>query len=543
MKQPEPEMPEAPSPAAALKGLLRGTARAARETQKWLDGEAARDYWGRCHAYGHQAFFSIPAVSSKIEFGLVQKAKKKFFFITRGRTAERHRHVLRFTLLAVPEPPPPPAAAQLSLIQPAFLAGPDEERRIIQLLEHGLENDKWDFAFPLSFGNQAKKPQKLKNLRNKVRSKEEDRIEKARDGGNKNADRLLVFRLAEPGSTYLVVRLAEDVEKDGLFEVSPEEAKPVMIYSCVGYKVKQVRYDVLHRLALGVRRWLAGGVGSRVEYPVGAERDFGVQGLEVFVPALRQGYVDALRYLAGGGKQPGKASQPGGVAPFPCGFDMPLVEAELTYSAQRGKAAKAEHSFDSRPDGGDAEKRQERLLGSRVLLRARRVENVPRVEVELVAPEFVLSGAAQARLVRAAVKKAQKIARKFGRKAAPDYLSFLLSPTYQSRVLAFLSYEGGGDPVPKQEFLIIWPGAYRGQERDFVFTCKGNNKPGKDFELKDFKPILKLDQVLTKISLNASAESGPVGLSKEQYKAFHNFFNAVWLSRVRVRPNPVSSEG
>ena len=81
---------------------------------------------------------------------------------------------------------------------------------------------------------------------------------------------------------------------------------------------------------------------------------------------------------------------------------------------------------------------------------------------------------------------------------------------------------------PYLAFLVFWPAMWEGRARDFVFTCRM-----RDEKIRVLDVIMRLDEAVRDVSIQA-----PSGLSKKQYKPFHNFFHAVRIWRMRTVSPP-----
>lgn len=581
-----PEQTELVEEVEGLRAIFTQTAEAIISAQRKLDGREGLDgrslnldYLSMCET-GEQALrYSIPQVSVNVEFGLrIDEQKKMFFILPKGSRSQRHTHRLLFSLVAVSEPPAPvsdqsapildQARLPFYLTEPFFLLLPDEEKALFKdFLSALADARKW----------QAVLPDDEKTLTPNDIRREIERFANPDENPERGP---VCFRLHTSPPSYLIVRVTKKSKNDSVFLFTPEPEAgrlPIEIYSIEGDDTPRLLYRPLHLLALAIRSWHEGAPPLSVELKGGLLPAFGLENLQRFAEVLGEGYATALATLA--------ATKDDYI--FPAFYDLSGVSAELSYSVEYEQG------------GGDQELNSPRfnfqygnvddymLIQSRAFLRATRRGRSARIEVELAAPEFALSGAARERFLSYFVTEDAKsitaIAQAIGSEAEARgeqrerYESFIKNKNYWRSVVVLLSYRGA---MPKQQFLVIWPGlSMRGQLRSFVFTCERDIEHD-EFELT--KWIMSVEDSLDDVKLQTSARadatendlnapsapgeaqtltpatkdantgaasltSAIVGatvsalaedkdLSEEQYQAFHNFFHAVRIWRARVSP-------
>lgn len=483
-----------------------------------------------------QPAYVIPRTEVGLSFGLdVRNAKRVIIPFLRkndGRL-QRHGHELKFSLVAVPAPPAPlpaqpdiqpaPTNIPTTLIYPHFLLPSPEQDDLCARLAKAMLAGKWDFAYP----ERGPKPSQ------KQVSKEANKIRETLESNDDPERGMIVLRLDAATPTYLIVRVTDKSEKDGLFVFCPEQTTEALIYSFEGDGIENIRYRALHELSLTIRHWLAGAPPLRLPFKdlrapfapanSGSENsgsELGLAALGEFTQALTEGYVSGLRYLSWQ-DTPANAEKL-----FPPYFDLTGVRAELTYSVyfdEEERRLRFSFGGRKRPDGADVDD-EVSVIESRVAIRAYRADdNLPRVDVELVAPEFALSGGARELVLSAAVRSAESIARQFEAGDASLYLQFLESDSHQREVVILLSYKG---KVPQRKFLFVWPGIYQGRPRDFVFTCELQEGEIKEDSVRR---VMSLEQELDPVGGTIGVE-----ITNEQYQPFHNVFHAVRLWRSRI---------
>lgn len=581
-----PEQFELVEEVEGLRSIFTETAEAITSAQRKLDGREGLDgrtlgldYFSMSETREQAVRYSIPHVSVNVEFGLrIDEQKKMFFVLPKGRRSQQHRHRLRFSLVAVSEPPAPvgdpstasPGQAQLPfyLIEPFFLLTPDEEKALFaDFLSALADSEKWRAVFPDS-----------------SRTVDEDDISAEIErfiNPDENPERGPVcFRLHTSPLSYLIVRVTRKSKNDSVFLFTPEPLNgkpPIEIYSIEGDHTPRLLYRPLHLLALAIRSWHEGAPPLSVELKGGVVPAFGLENLQRFAELMAEGYAEALATLA--------AAKDDYI--FPAFYDLAEVSAELSYSVEYEQGESDQELNSPRFNFQFGNRDDYMLIQSRAFLRAMRRGRSARVEIELAAPEFALSGAARERFLSYFVdedtKSLTEIAQAIGRVAEKNgeskerYESFIKNKNYWRSVVVLLSYKGD---MPTQQFLVIWPGLNaNGQMRSFVFTCKRDSARD-ELELTGWLMSVEdsLDKVRLKTSaraetteavtgvLNASGEAkaptstekdantgsppltsaitgatlaSPVeerDLSEEQYQAFHNFFHAVRIWRARVSP-------
>jgi hypothetical protein len=325
-----------------------------------------------------------------------------------------------------------------------------------------------------------------------------------------------------------------------VFVLTPGAQPEVVIYSIDGDDTKEIRYEPLHHFTYTIRRWLQGDLpSSSEEQPEGFDLQYGLQYLQPFAQNMRLGYVNALKYLS---EAEAPAAAPNGNASAVY-YDLANVSAKLTYSLEyNAKAEKAvKFKFDSSATADAAglaaasDEDDIELIGSRVLIKAERVRDVPRLEIELNTPEFALSGASLKKFLDIASRSVESIVEAFDNDER--YAGFIEGETYRSGVVALLSYRGS----LKEEFLVIWPGENQGVSRDFSFTCKLAEKTidgSKVTVFDDIEVVMRVSENLAAVRIGTDAESAPgTDMSGKQYRVFHNFFHAVRIWRARIAPS------
>jgi hypothetical protein len=522
-----------------INALFRTIAAALAGTQRELDTAHYLAATG-CH-------YAVPRVDFELEFALQVDSEKRILFIPVGnRRRELHSHRLYFSLVAVAEPPPLiPADPNglnfpLTLSEPHFLIDVEKERKLCEKLGELLRSgdlSAWEFQLP---GGKLSK----EDVADQVRREGERVIKSLKTPEPERG--MVCFRLEGVDESYLIVRVTKKEVNDGLFLFTPDAGTPVTIYSIEGDGSEELSYEPLHRMVATVRRWVEGASQSHVEHPGKHQLQLGLEILDMFVAGLRDGYADGLRFLS-------TQSSPGKDLIPPTWYDLTGVGAELSFSVEYekrndGKEPKPRINFLARNDpDGNAADHDYKLIESRVMLRARRDGNLPRIDVELESPEFVLSGKARERFLELALKSAKETAAIFARQYAGKsnekdlslqeafqiYLNALQSKSHQRGAVVFLSYKGN---IPQEEFLVTWPGIWppRGtqDQREFVFTCK---REGDRLDPDKTKPLMRLDQRLRDAKVQTMVENPEdESLDNKQYKAFHNFFHAVRIWRGRM---------
>ncbi|HEX8149841.1 MAG TPA: hypothetical protein VF591_21855 [Pyrinomonadaceae bacterium] len=527
-------------PITSIRALFADTARAAVRTQSALDAYAEQTAQaGAGRADGFNTLHAIPRVVVGLDFGLqaVNQRRVLLPFWRADKRRQLHEHHMEFSVVATPEPPPPPARVAaggdllppaLQLIQPHFIVPKAQHESLIdRLVAAMLDEQRWDFAVPPG----EKKPNKEKVVKEagRIRPQDGDPPEDDPERG------MIVLQLEQAPPSYLLVRVTKKEEKDGLFVLAPTRTPEVMIYSFEGDGVDKIVYEPLHGLALAIRSWLAGAPPLRLSYRLSdapaSPTELGVMALKEFADQMAGGYVAAVEILS-------RQEPPSGLNTFlPSYFDVADAKAELRYSVYFNEPTRRlEFSFGPRmrPDGQSADS-ELGVVESRAAVRVYRVDNLPRVDLELVAPEFVLSGAGR-RLAMAGIDRSKSdVAGKFNAINPESYLQFLVGDTFRAGAVFFLSYEGN---VPEPKLLVVWPAFYAGEARDFVFTCELEGDDAETVKLVNVERVLALEEDIEvgAFAPGAQAAAAPPVLSKEKYKPFHNFFHAVriWSFRMQV---------
>jgi hypothetical protein len=320
-------------------------------------------------------------------------------------------------------------------------------------------------------------------------------------------------------------------KKDGLFVFTPEPGNEALIYSFEDDKVDNIRYRALHEFVLTVRHWLNGAPPAQMPFTLptlSGQEDtasgLGLIALGAFTQIMAEGYLDGLQFLSQQ-NTPANAGKP-----LSSYYALTEAKAELSYSVyydEEEQRLKFSFGPRKRPDGEEVGD-ETSVIESRASIRAYRSGDAPRIDVELIMPEFALSGRARQIVLDAVKESADKIASVFNEENPGAYLSFLNGETYQRGVVMLLSYKG---KVPQQKFLLVWPAIYLGQPRDFVFFCEmKDGKISKD----SVKVVLTLEQDLPLTGVALGVE-----IDGDQYQPFHNVFHAVriWRSRVEEDKN------
>lgn len=515
-----PDNTELVAEVESLKHLFVGTAQAVIETQQMLDGPLGADFLSRREVERQAMLYSIPRTSVDFQFGLsITSTQKVLLILSRKKEEQRQTHQLKFSLVAVPEPPSRMTDAQADafvlpfyLIEPNFLLSPEEEALLyVRLINALTDPDKWESVLT--------KPVDL--------NKEVKRIIKAR-ADTQSEQGLVFFRLSREPDSFLIVRVTDKNLNDSVFVLTPDKPRMVRIYSVEDDDTSSVRYAPFHRLALNIRRWIEGEPPHSVALGANLPPSLGLEYLQPIASSLREGYVSCLNLLAAQ-----KAAQE---TLWPVFYDLTSVRAELSYSVEYRGEKDAELNFSFRrtvdsetPDEG----RDYKLIESKALIRAGRDGDSASIEVELAAPEFVLAGSARNTFLNHINADDEESIGDIldeladGEELRRLYKSFLADDYYRRIAVILLSYRGA---KPKEEFLVIWPGEYEGEAREFVFTCKIDGG-----RLKVTKPILGVDQDVRTVEIDTAAGSDEdTDLSKEQYQAFHNFFHAVRIWRARI---------
>lgn len=550
-------VPDAEEEVVGVRAIFDGAARAVVGAQRRLDARAP-ERLSRRESDAQALVYSIPRVSLDVRFALRVTSQRRMLFVLRrrGRSVEQ-THSLRFSLVASASAPAPlsgdPVATPFYLSEPHFLLPPDEETlRFGQLVAALADPRRRVFLLPdgrtLKPGELDDEIERLRFDFDKDKKFFEAMTSASRPRGDKSRERGLVFfRLDTSPPSVLVVRVTGKSKNDSVFVLLPgsDDAPPsVEVYSVEGDDTSSLQYRPMHLLGLAVRRWLEGAPPLRVRLGEGPPPALGLETLQDFALDLRDGYAGALDAL----------SRLEDASDLPAFYDLTDVGAELTYSVSYdddGGDELANPAFDF--EGTDA-RHTNRLIQSRARVSALRgAGGAARLEIELAAPEFTLSGAARAQFL-AFFDRARGAV--FDRPIVEDllvavaergesteaYRRFLGEPSLRRSVVVLLSYKG---QTPKEQFLVIWPGTNRaGRLQSFVFTCR-KAKDDDELELtrwlmgvEDSTRSVRLDTPLARrlpAGVDARA-AGDADLSEEQYQAFHNFFHAVRIWRARVSP-------
>lgn len=518
-----------------IKTLMHDAAVAVVTNQQLLDQELGLSYLASCQSSDHQTLFSVPRTKVQLRFGVIEKESggwrlvpfRWLFNSKREIIARMHTHELAFCVDAGPVPPPkienpdPRSPIPLFLSRPYFLLSFAEEDQIKDQLIAALDQNNWTSAIPGGG-----------DIREQVKKERKDFVEAY---GHDDKERgPIFFRLDSTPVSYLIVRVVGKDANDSIFVLTPNATPAVVIYSLDGDEKKQLKYQPLHRLLFTIRRWQSGTLpaqvsnelqesGSGLTQPQGA---FGA--LVPFASDIRDGYAAGLQYLAESSSTMRSSAEQLSPTTY---YDLTNVEAALTYSVsfqEEGESAKP-FDFSLQRTWGDDETVGPKpttaddatLIESHVYIRAFHEANKPRVEIELKTPEFVLSNGARDAFIKLVLidENKEKIVSVF--EDGIPYGSFLENVEFQRRVVTVLSYRG---EETKHKFLVIWPGLFNGQTRDFAFTCALDKKDVN--QLKDVKRVLRVDQDLESVEFEVTGD---------QYRPFHNFFHAVRMWRVRMK--------
>jgi hypothetical protein len=539
-----------------LDAFFQLSAQAVVEAQGRLDAQLNRAYLNACEVGGHARLFSIPRAVIDFRFGLNINHQDKWLMLIPkgGGSLEQNTHQLIFSVDATPEPPPAihsddPAGGDkpppFNVREPYFLLPAEEEAKVcgdlITALSQGLTGG-WVSAVP-----DPSHPGGVKYLSQSFVDGEINNIAKAMQPENKTSERGMVFfRFEGTPATYLIVRVVGKDANDSVFTLTASPRPEAIIYSIDGDNTKQINYKPLHHFIHTVRRWLQGELPSSYKpHSEGLPLQYGLEYLQPFAEHMRIGYINGLTYLAGleAVAQTNAGAGENDGSPFPVYYDLSNVRARLSYSLEfesKDKAAASQgatddairFNFDSQaaPDSLFATADDDvGLVGSRVVLRARREGDRPLIEIELSTPEFALSGASLKRFIGVATQteSVARIVAAFDDDA--QYGEFVNDEAFRRGVVTLLSYRGGS---AKEEFLVIWPGTYNDASRDFAFTCKLDGGL-----LNDVKAVMRVEEDLADVpvEIDGDEDNAPGSdISGAQYRVFHNFFHAVRIWRSRI---------
>ena len=541
-----------------VKGLFQNTTTAVVATQKQLDGEMSLDYLRTCERQDQRMLFSVPRAEATLRFGVEETASKTWRLLPRRSTnsgKQRQTHELAFSVVAVTERPSllpsgEQTAIPIFLSQPNFMLTSGDEAILMQRLLAALtpETRSWRAVIPAG----GIKPEKLQKVvegefdgQGNLKTKgEKHRIDDALKPENAMDERgMVAFRLETSPVSFLVVRVVGKDANDSVFVVTPGKQPEVVIYSVDRDEAKSIRFAPLFLLMQTIRRCQQGALKptftqlSEQELAGSAlNSNNGLAPLLPFAKEVRDGYEAAISYLA---LPDNESFMRVATVQLTTSlyYDVTDVKAALTYSLgyeTDNEVAQTRFDFQLRTDPRqnlidiDDKASETKLIESRAVITVERpTGKSPQVKVELNTPEFVLSGSARERLLKLAKNSLDAIADTF-KPNQQDYQGFLANESFQSAVVAFLSYRG---KQPNEQFLVIWPGSYFGRSRDFAFTCKVDQKDRS--RLTEIKVVLKVEQDLSGVEFsNTDSDEDPV--SGEQYRAFHNFFHAVRIWRARM---------
>jgi hypothetical protein len=494
----------------SIESLLTGTSRAVLAAQRRLDTELSPHYSSHSTIAGRPLEYAIPRVAVETEFALEQRQTGRLLWVFPGRgRSDVLTHCLRFRLTAVPERPSAPVAtadtplSSACLWEPHMLVSGDEERRISLRVAAALEAGTFRPMLP---GSSTIAPQLARREAGRIRA-----ALTARDPERG----MVAFRLDDPPGVMLVIRVTEKGVHDGVFVVDEVADSPVLVYSLEEDGAHGVRYKPLHDFVRTVRNWQSGLPARRRPVAPGDLNQLGLVGLEEFAAALESGYSATLKFLAED-------------APATSSFyALSDVEADLNFAVHFDEQNALHMEIERRLDpAGDESATQASVVSCRVGLRAHCRDGVPVLDLDLAQPEFIVSGAGRAGLLEKMQDAAVDIAAVLGSGGAlppARYESLFRNPALAKEAVIFLAYQG---KKPREEFLVIWPGAFEGRGRDIVFTCKLTN--GKIGEVRS---LMRLDQPLGDVQLGIDGDGD---LARDQYTPFHNAFHAVRIWRARL---------
>lgn len=516
-----PDEPQTISSVEGLQQLFVDMTDAVSKAQRDLDGKLQRDYLASCETVGQALVYSIPRTSVEMKFGLqIKKETKKFLFFFSKKSAETQKHTLKFSLIAVPDPPQAVEVTNardtpFHLLQPNFLLSHREETQRYDELKIALANSN---RRQLMF-----QPDNEFNPQKEIAEIEKALADEVSERG------MVCFRLDDTTPAFLIVRVTGKSQRDSIFILRTENGK-VEIYSFEGDGNDEVDYRPLHSLAVTIRRWLQGATPLTETVDRKMLEKLGLESLPDLAENLRAGYVGGIKILA----EQKVDSEP------PVLYDLTDVSAELSYTVDYSSIDKAPFNFEKADDNEFS------FIQNRALIQLERTSQGVRTEIELAAPEFVLSGDARDSLLsdfnsQEKDESLEKLLKAFWKKYGKEsnesetsfklrYKNFIQNKSYRRNVVALLSYKGD---KPKEEFLVILQGLDRqNRAKDFVFVYKKKDK--------EIKPIMALDEEISKVVLftpldleNSNVESD-FDLEKEAYQAFHNFFHAVIMWRIRT---------
>jgi hypothetical protein len=510
---------------------MRNTAEAVVTNQQLLDQQLGASYLSSCQSDNQRTFFSIPRAQVQLRFGVVETSNTSWRLVpfkwlsnpAANVREKMHTHEFAFCVDASPTPPvriegPNEEPIPLYLSRPYFMLSFAEEKEIADLLLAALseENPSWTSTIPANNAD--------------IRRERKDFEDAFNDDGNEKGP--IFFRYSTSPVSYLIVRVVDSSANDSIFVLRPEAVPKVTIYSLKGDSTSKLRYEPLHRLLHTIRRWQSGNllpqVSNDLEKASTGENPAqnALSGLLRFAVDIRDGYAAGLKYLAETTSNSAMSIGPEQLTPTTY-YDLTQVQASLTYSISYKEGERLPFDFSLQRTWGnnetvtdDAAANDARLIESHVYIRAFHEAAKPKVEIELRTPEFVLSDAARDAFIKLALSSRYMIASAFDQSSV-SYLNFIENETFQRGAVAVLSYRGD---EAKHKFLVIWPGLFNGETRDFAFTCS-LDKDDLD-QLKDVKRVLRVDQDLASVEFEVTGD---------QYRPFHNFFHAVRMWRVRIK--------
>jgi hypothetical protein len=472
------------APDAPLEALFRQTVEGATRAQAALDENLVRR---------GARLYSIPRVSLAAKFG-VTETKGKILFVFGTGTEQRLFHEARLTLWLTPEARPSrnAAAGRISKVfLPPFVDEPGEQRRAIQ----DVIND-------------------LRALDARQYRKEIQKIEEALGSGADDKG-VISLRLDPESGKRLIVRLGG--RRDGVFRLDPSASPRLTVFSHWDSDDSVLPWAPFHELFDAFRDWqrrqLVTLEATNAEVPA----RLGAIPVDTIADALWDGYR-AIESALGGSQAVAYS------------YDWRDIAAELSYTIPR--------------EAGGPEDQGTPFIRSRVLLNVVRGAETPELHVQLVSPEYALTGEARQSLLDLLK---QNIGR--DRRKDPDHSFWsMIEPGYettyraaledsgrQREAVVLLSYRGN---PPHNEFLIVWTGALDGEEREFAFTFKFEKE-----ELVEPAMVLPLEDRLNPGSFIPTGDqpfaNARVSYSKD-HPGLHNFFHAVriwdlaggWIGRL-----------
>lgn len=495
----------------SVESLLIETSRAVLAAQRRLDTELSPYYAARCELAHRSLTYAIPHVSVETEFALEQRETGRLLWaFPRGGRSEVLTHALRFRLTAVPERPMSPvavAATPLSstyLTEPHMLVSGEEERRVSLRIADALSAGAFRAMLP-----------KAATITPEAARREAARIRTALTASDPERG-MVAFCLDDPPDVMLVIRVTEKGVHDGVFVVDELTDAPVRVYSMEDDGTRGIRYGPLHDFVRTVRNWQAGLPARRRPVSRGDLDRLGLVGLEEFAAALETGYTAALSFLA---------DAPPSSSSF---YALSDLEADLNFAVHFDQQNALQMDIGRRLDPtGAASQGDASVVSCGVSLRAHCRHGTPALDLDLAAPEFIVSGAGRDALLKKIEEAAGDIASVLGSGGAlpaDRYASLLRDRGLSRSAVLFLAYEG---KKPRQEFLVVWPGTFEGNNREVVFTCRLSHE-----KIADVRALMRLDQPIGQVELDIGEDGGD--LVEDQYTPFHNAFHAVRIWRARM---------